>query len=1311
MALQLLVVLGPDMGKTFSFGNEQLLVIGRGEDCAIRLDDSRVSRNHCQITIEGGRAVLQDLNSSWGTMVNGQKISTHHLQPNDVIELSETKMRFEVGVDAAAVTWAPDVPQESAPTVQPNEHPIAAPAPIAIPKPQTTPQTAAQRDVQPSQSTAQDTTPPAGLAAPSKQADQQDKQGGPFDGLIGQTIHRYRIDAALAQEKTGMVFRATDIKKGRTVALKVMNPEFAQQEEDVQRFIRAVGTMKDVKHPNLVALYGAGLNSPYCWLASEFVEGSSLDEILKNGRMPWHLAARMGLEIASALCVAADQNVVHRNITPASILIRKSDGTAKLGDLILAKALEGTGGERLTKAGETVGDLPFLSPESMLDEPLDARSDLYSLGITVYTAASGSNPFVGRTLSETILNAQTKSPPSLRTIDSGIPVRFENILFRMMARNRDERYAHPNEAVRDLTDLLKSVQQAAPPAAAAQPASNMVQETDQTTQPGPVPPVAVQQPTLQPVQIEPPQQIQAPVAPLAPQIQAVTSEEQPPAFQTPVINTAPTAPVVPIASPVAPTPQPVAMSYQQRKAAKKRKNAIIMSSVGGALALVAVIGFSMGWFGGPGETKEKTVAKANGGKSNNSKQSDDSTDNERRNSNAPVDLPTLIKQVERSVVRVNVIGRDGESTGSGFVVHKKGVITNWHVIQGATSATVVFVDGLEAKVEGVWATDDEYDLAYMKIDTPRDLVPIALAHEMPEKGTRVLAFGAPLGLDFSASEGIVSGVRSVEELEKLGVNGIQGTWIQTTAPISPGNSGGPLVNMKGEVVAANTMMLLAGQNLNFAISAEDVHRVMQMQGLTVTTLADLSTKYRGSTDSDDRGQPTFMRILEMLEPDAAMLERINVRASRSKRTISDSGRSEDYDEQRDRWNWYTLRDYDKLGNHDIAWHDDVLLIFDAEKNRGKTAVPLDKILASRRRIAEANCDDPIVLARLAYIPTSSDAATNRKESFRLATKAVESLPQSNYPPRVDYVVRRVQFDLASRLEEFDDFEKLQAEELKIILKVFADKLMSDDQRRMFSDTITGDFSERFLSEQNFEMLDLLKGRTDLDEWMHSMLAGHLHFTIGWRRRGGGSITSVTDQERRDFKVHLNEARVHYLRAWEAEPTFPEAAAMLLKITMAIGPVADEDTRFWFDEAVAAQFSYTPVYSAFRWSLRPRWGGSHEELLRLGEECLATGQFDSKVPIEFHQAVQDVVSELDEDDPSPFSRPDIVEKYKRLFSGYRAKATDVQSKNFVDSQLLCVLILAKRFEEARTLHDKLGKAVDTGAFELFDLDMEAALDSL
>lgn len=187
------------------------------------------------------------------------------------------------------------------------------------------------------------------------------------------------------------------------------------------------------------------------------------------------------------------------------------------------------------------------------------------------------------------------------------------------------------------------------------------------------------------------------------------------------------------------------------------------------------------------------------------------------------DLAELIEVVEPSVVRVDVQTGFSKGNGSGFVVDRDGlVITNHHVIEGARSATVVFPDGSTARVTGLLKLDASRDIALLKIDYPADkLRPIKLAAQLPRKGDQVVGFGAPLGLSFSASQGIVSGIRTEKEIKDLGMP-VSGTWIQTTTPISPGNSGGPLVNMRGEVVAANTMTLVRGQNLNFAISSLDI---------------------------------------------------------------------------------------------------------------------------------------------------------------------------------------------------------------------------------------------------------------------------------------------------------------------------------------------------------------------------------------------------------------------------------------------------------------------------------------------------------
>lgn len=184
------------------------------------------------------------------------------------------------------------------------------------------------------------------------------------------------------------------------------------------------------------------------------------------------------------------------------------------------------------------------------------------------------------------------------------------------------------------------------------------------------------------------------------------------------------------------------------------------------------------------------------------------------------ELTDLIKRIEPSVVRIDVFSSQGEGIGSGFVVGAEGiVVTNHHVMAGSHHAEISFNDKKKVLVLGTLLLDKDRDIAVVKIEAG-SYPKLKLAGKLPSKGTRVVAFGAPQGFSFSATEGIVSAVRSVEELKHSQKKA--GTWIQTSTPISPGNSGGPLVNRAGEVVGANTLVYVQGQNLNFAISSVDI---------------------------------------------------------------------------------------------------------------------------------------------------------------------------------------------------------------------------------------------------------------------------------------------------------------------------------------------------------------------------------------------------------------------------------------------------------------------------------------------------------
>ena len=197
---------------------------------------------------------------------------------------------------------------------------------------------------------------------------------------------------------------------------------------------------------------------------------------------------------------------------------------------------------------------------------------------------------------------------------------------------------------------------------------------------------------------------------------------------------------------------------------------------------------------------------------------------------APPTLAPLVTKVDPSVVTITL---PNEREGSGFVVDAKGlVVTNYHVIEGAKHATVTFADKKILVVDGFVAVNVSKDLALLHVQSHnKELPALRLAESLPAKGDRVFAFGAPMGLSGSVSDGIVAAIRPGHEVrltllrlahrdiyhDVLGYD-MDTQWIQTTAPISPGNSGGPLVNGNGEVVGVNTWVCASGQNLNFSLS-------------------------------------------------------------------------------------------------------------------------------------------------------------------------------------------------------------------------------------------------------------------------------------------------------------------------------------------------------------------------------------------------------------------------------------------------------------------------------------------------------------
>lgn len=180
-------------------------------------------------------------------------------------------------------------------------------------------------------------------------------------------------------------------------------------------------------------------------------------------------------------------------------------------------------------------------------------------------------------------------------------------------------------------------------------------------------------------------------------------------------------------------------------------------------------------------------------------------------------LPSLIKRIEPSTVIVFTYDKKGNflRLGSGFFINQNGdIITNYHVIQGAGSAEVKTSDGKTYPITHIVAVDKQNDIIRLSVNIPSQYVhPLSLSRTLPEVGERIIVYGSPLGLEKTVSDGIVSAIREVPGYGKL---------IQITAPISPGSSGSPVLNMKGEVIGIATFQFIEGQNLNFAIPSEKI---------------------------------------------------------------------------------------------------------------------------------------------------------------------------------------------------------------------------------------------------------------------------------------------------------------------------------------------------------------------------------------------------------------------------------------------------------------------------------------------------------
>ncbi|MER3522213.1 MAG: hypothetical protein C4317_08650 [Acidimicrobiia bacterium] len=272
--------------------------------------------------------------------------------------------------------------------------------------------------------------------------------------------NRYEIENLIARGGMARVYRAKDLLLGRTVALKILNPEFASDPGFVERFRREARAAASLTHPNIVAVYDSDRDGDTYFLVMEFVDGKSLREILRaDGRLHYRRAAEVASEIALALEAAHSKGVVHRDIKPGNIMITRS-GEVKVADFGIARAA-GTS-EALTQAGSILGTASYLSPEQADGRAVDARSDLYSLGVVLYEMLTGSPPFKADSPLVLALKHITETPKPPSEVCEDIPPSLEAITLKALSKRPENRYQSAREMYEDLARALSGRRVRAP---------------------------------------------------------------------------------------------------------------------------------------------------------------------------------------------------------------------------------------------------------------------------------------------------------------------------------------------------------------------------------------------------------------------------------------------------------------------------------------------------------------------------------------------------------------------------------------------------------------------------------------------------------------------------------------------------------------------------------------------------------------------------------------------------------------------------------------------------------------------------------
>ena len=420
------VIAGPHEGLGFTFHEHNTLFAGRLPRAQLRLEkDLHFSRHHFRLEVNPPTCFLMDLNSRNGTFVNGERIKDQFLHDGDIVSGGRTKMVVTIfdpkqeKSKLATRSSKPSKPTQGPPPVPSKQPPLIPLRPLEAPK---TPQ----------------------------------HKGG--DSPV--FIPGYEIHEQIGAGDLGIVYRARKLSSNEMCALKILSPAAHTDEASIQAFLRQATVLNQLQHPHIIRLLELGAAGQNIFLATEYVGSHPWDEFVSRYTPEKRVRIACGVmsQILSALGYAHDRSLVHRDVKPGNILITRKDDklVAKLADFGIAKQYTTAGMSQVTRDGDVLGSLPFMSPDQFLNSR-DARPtcDLYSAGATLYWMLTGHEPIPLEGHPCKFLAILEAMPTPIQQRNPSVPDALAQIVHRALEKTPEKRFSSAAEMRHQIKTFLK----------------------------------------------------------------------------------------------------------------------------------------------------------------------------------------------------------------------------------------------------------------------------------------------------------------------------------------------------------------------------------------------------------------------------------------------------------------------------------------------------------------------------------------------------------------------------------------------------------------------------------------------------------------------------------------------------------------------------------------------------------------------------------------------------------------------------------------------------------------------------------------